>query len=74
MGCSCSLVKAVHCDIPDTAGLDTDSCILQQFFHGDRTTSFLGLGRILVLFVRHAALGHRLLRSAPANVIVRFRA
>jgi len=74
MGCPRSLVKAVHCGIPDTTSLDIDSRVLQQFFYGDRATSFLGIGRILVLLVRHAALGHRLLRSAPANVIVRFRA
>ena len=62
MGCSCSLAKADHCRFSDSAGLDINSRLLQQLFHCDRSTSFLGVGRILVFFVRDAALGHRVLR------------
>ena len=74
MGRSCSLVKADHCGFPDSARLDINAGVFQQLFHCSRPTPFLGIRRILVFFVRRAALGDRLLRSAPANAVVRFRA
>ena len=74
MGCSGSLVKADHCGFSRSAGLDIDSRVLHQLFNGDRATSLLGIGRILVFFVGHTPLDYHVLRTAQADVIVRFRA
>ncbi len=72
MGCSCSLAKTDHRRFSRSASLDINSSLLHQLFHCDRTTSFLGIRRILVFFVGHSALDYRFLRTAQADVIVCF--
>ena len=74
MGYPRSLVKAGYSRFPYPTGLDNDSRLLQQLFNCRGPTSLLGVGGILVFFVRCASLDDRVLRSAQANVSLCFRA